>query len=54
MMDWMHHDKADTLAKLDSNAARAYVDEQATRILIVQQRLKESIANAYLAERKSL
>lgn len=56
MMDWMHQYKADTLVKLDSNAARAYVDDQAARILIVQQRLKESIANAeaYLAERKSL
>lgn len=56
MMDWMHHYKADTLAKLEDNAAKAYVDEQAARILVVQQRLKKSIANAeaYLTERKSL
>lgn len=55
MMDWMHQYKADTLAKLEDKAARVYVDEQAALILIVQQRLKESIANAeaYLAERKS-
>lgn len=56
MMDWMHRYKADTLAKLEDNAARAYVDEQTARILVVQQRLNESLlkAEAYLVEQKSL
>lgn len=56
MMDWMHHYKADTLAKLGDNAAKEYVDDQTTRILVVQRKLKKSIssAEAYLAERESM
>jgi len=46
MMDWMHNYRADSLAQMDEKSASAYISEQKTKIEIVRDKMKKSIADA--------
>jgi hypothetical protein len=48
MMDWMHQYKGDTLKKLDSAQAEAYIAEQKQKIVIVKELMLKSIEDAKL------
>jgi hypothetical protein len=46
MMNWMHQYKADTLAKLDEEQAKAYIADQKLKIETVRDRMSKSISDA--------
>lgn len=48
MMDWMHKFKADTLEKLDREAAAAYIADQKQKIETVRDQMNKSIREAQL------
>jgi hypothetical protein len=48
MMDWMHQYKGDTLKKLDSAQATAYISDQKQKIVAVRDLMQKSIADAKL------
>lgn len=52
MMNWMHQYKADTLTKLDEQAATAYIADQKTKIEAVKDQMVKSIHDAQVFTEK--
>ena len=53
MMNWMHQYKADSLAKLEEEKARAYIADQTVKITAVRDLMKKSISDAQLFLQKN-